>query len=87
MKNHSPWLDLPAIAVLVFFGCMVWPGGIFAMPSSAWTLEEFFRLVFSIAFFAGALQLTLLPYAVAATSHRVASQSTSGSSRSHSRPA
>ena len=63
MKHHSPWLDLPAVPVLLFVGCLVWPGATLGIPFSAWMLEEFFGLAFSITSFAGALWLTVLPYA------------------------
>lgn len=65
MKHHSPWLDLPAIPVLLFFGCVLWPGSTFGLPFVAWTLEEFVGLAFSIASFAGGLWLTVVPYASA----------------------
>ena len=65
MKHHSPWLDLPAIPVLSFFGCLLWPGSTFGLPFVAWTLEEFVGTAFSIACFAGGLWLTVVPYASA----------------------
>lgn len=63
MKNHWVWLDLPAIALLVFLGWWMWPGGVFSLPFGAWTLEHVVGLAFSIALYLIALGLFLLPYA------------------------
>jgi len=64
MKTYWAWLDLPAIAVFVFFGWIVWPEGIWTMPFTSWTLEELVEVVFSIALLASAVGLIVVPYAL-----------------------